>query len=232
MVLPLDRLIVPLQDALFPAFSRWQDDRERLARVWLRVYRVVSVVVLPSMVGLAIVAPDFVHVVLGEKWHEATPVLQILTAVAVVQSLGLLGQRVLTALDRTRTIFYFTIVECALTIPAFAIGLRWGIVGVATCYSIVTIPLYLWYTKLTIGALGVTIRRLLGAIRGVLVATAVMGCVCLVVRILLVDADAAAWIRLVGVSAVGALVFAAVTYVAQPEVVGELRDLRRREASQ
>ena len=228
MFLPLDRLIIPIQDTLFPAFSRWQDDRERLAAVWLRVFRVIAVIVVPAMVGLAIVAPDFVHVILGEKWHTAVPVLQILCAVAAVQSLGTLGQRVLTAIDRTKTILAFTIVETAATIPAFAIGLHWGIVGVATCYSLVTIPLYLGFLTLTIRALGVSVLRIFRSIGGVLLATALMAAACLPARLLLVHAGQAPWLRLAVVVLLGSAVFSGVTLLAQPEVARELRSLRGR----
>jgi O-antigen/teichoic acid export membrane protein len=180
------------------------------------------------MAGLAVVAPDFVHVVLGERWHNAVPVLQILCAVAAIQSVGMLGQRILTALDRTRTILVFTIVECAVTVPAFAVGLHWGIVGVATCYSIVTIPLYLGFLGLTMRALHVTLAAVLRSIRGVLLATLVLAAVCLPVRIMLVHAGQAPWLRLLAVALLGSVVFAGVTMVAQPEVVDEFRALRRR----
>lgn len=228
MFLPLNRLILPIQETLFPAYARWQDDRQRLADIWLRVLRVVAAIVLPAMAGLAIVAPDFVHVVLGERWHNAVPVLQILCAVAAIQSLATLGHRILTALDRTRTILIFTIVECAATIPAFAIGLHWGIVGVATCYSIVTIPLYLGFLGLTVRALPISVMRVLQGLGGVLLATTAMVAACLPARLLLVGEGAAPWLRLTGVAFLGIVVFGVAIAIVQPALIGELRALRRK----
>ena len=48
VLMPLVRIILPLQDALFPAYSRWQDDKERLSAVWLRIARVVAAVRRPG----------------------------------------------------------------------------------------------------------------------------------------------------------------------------------------
>ena len=71
ILLPIQRLFVPIQDTLFPALSRIQDDRPRMGSLWLRVIRVVGAVVAPCMLGLIVVAPDFVPVVLGDHWLDA-----------------------------------------------------------------------------------------------------------------------------------------------------------------
>ena len=103
MLLPIAQLTSPLQAALFPAYARVQRDEERVASIWLRVTTVVASLVAPAMVGLAVVAPDFVHVVLGQRWAAAAPVLRILAIVVLVDSISSLGQRTLQAMDRART---------------------------------------------------------------------------------------------------------------------------------
>ena len=100
ILVPFSRIAAPLQQVFFPAFSQMKDDRERLADVWIRATRMVGLVSIPSLIGLAIVAPDFVQVVLGPRWAEAIPVIQILALVGVIQSLQTLSGEVLLALDR------------------------------------------------------------------------------------------------------------------------------------
>ena len=46
------------------------DDRERMADVWIRATRLVGAISVPALVGLVIVAPDFVQVVLGREWER------------------------------------------------------------------------------------------------------------------------------------------------------------------
>jgi O-antigen/teichoic acid export membrane protein len=63
MTLPLSRAIMALPDVLYPALARLQDDPRRLGETWLRVNRMASGLIAPALLGLAAVAPDFVHVV-------------------------------------------------------------------------------------------------------------------------------------------------------------------------
>ena len=136
MLAPFNQIAGPLQQVLFPAFSRMQDDRERLADAWIRVTRLVAAIAMPALIGLVIVAPDFVAVVLGERWDAATPIIRILAWVGLIQSLQHLNGDVLYALDRAGTFLRFTIVWAIASLCAFVIGLQWGIVGVAACYAI------------------------------------------------------------------------------------------------
>ena len=69
MLLPLERIAAPVNEVLFPAFSRLGDDTRRIARAWLRANRLIAAMSLPAMAGLIVVAPDFVEVVLGSQWH-------------------------------------------------------------------------------------------------------------------------------------------------------------------
>ena len=227
MLVPLGRLILPIQDVLFPAYSRWQDDQARLARVWLRVVRVVAALVCPMMIGLTIVADDFVRVVLGHRWALAVPVLRVLAPVALLQSLAALGDKVLSALDRTRLILRFRLIECAVTVPAFAVGIHWGIVGVAVCYAIATTPLQLVYVGLTCRALGTSMLDFVRSFTGVAEATAAMAVACVAAKLALTAASAGAFQRLGVEIVLSAVVFTAICRFRQPEVVDEIRSIRR-----
>ncbi len=46
------------------------DDRERMADIWIRATRLVGAISVPALVGLVIVAPDFVDVVLGQRVED------------------------------------------------------------------------------------------------------------------------------------------------------------------
>ena len=59
MLMPLSRIAQPVVEVLFPAMSRIQDDRERMASMWLRANRLIGAISIPAMVGLMIVAPEF-----------------------------------------------------------------------------------------------------------------------------------------------------------------------------
>jgi O-antigen/teichoic acid export membrane protein len=62
---------------MFAALSRVPDDLKRLGDAWLKSIKLSSALAVPAFVGMLVVAPDFVRVVLGERWSEAVPVLQL-----------------------------------------------------------------------------------------------------------------------------------------------------------
>ena len=175
MLVPFSRIAAPLQQVLFPAFSRMQNDRAALASAWVRVTRLVGALSMPSLVGLVIVAPDFVAVVLGERWADAAPVIQILALAGLIQSLQTLNGEILMAVGRANVLFRFTIVWFVGTLGAVAFGIQWGIVGVATCYTVVIALIEPLNAYLTARALGVPVSRFFGALGGVAQATVAHG---------------------------------------------------------
>ena len=54
------------------------DDKERQKRVFRKMVRFTAFIAFPVMLGLALVAKEFVEVVLGTKWLECIPLLQVL----------------------------------------------------------------------------------------------------------------------------------------------------------
>ena len=226
MLLPLTQLISPLQGALFPAYSRVQSDEKRVASIWLRVTTVVASLVAPAMVGLAVVAPDFVHVVLGQRWAAAAPVLRILAIVVLVDSISSLGQRTLQAMDRARIVLNFSIVGMIFTVASFVIGLHWGIVGVAAAYACVAIPIAIAFSYVTARTLSVPFVRLASAVRGVFEATSVM-LAALVLASLSLDGASPA-VRLALMVLLGTLVYIPLCAWRVPLLRVELDGIRRR----
>ncbi len=231
MLLPFTRLTMPIQDTLFPALARMQDDRLRLANVWLRINRLVGAVVIPSTLGLIVVAPDLVDVLLGKRWHEATPVLQVLAPVGLWQSLTGLGGRVLTALGQTRTLFSYSVLTLVTSFPAFVIGLHWGIVGVAACYAIVNLPVQLAFARRASAAVDISLGTFLQNLWSVTQASLMMIFAAGLVRLLLVDAGIPPPVRLILVIFVGVAVYVPSLAWRAPEVIAELRSLRRSRAA-
>jgi O-antigen/teichoic acid export membrane protein len=228
MLAPIQRITAPLVEVLFPAFSRIQDERERIASLWLRAIRVVGTITIPGMVGLVIVAPEFVRVVLGERWEAAVPVIQILAVVGLMQSLQGMNSGILQACDRAGTLLRCAILTVVLSLLAFAVGMAWGIVGVAAAYAIASCiaePYYAWQTMRTIGVGNVAYLRNLG---GVAAATVGMAACVLATRELLLPESLPAGARLAIMVAVGTLSYLPLWAWRAPEVLAEFRGVLRR----
>lgn len=62
----------------YPVLAKIQDDDAQLIAAYRRMLRMSTFVVFPLMAGLAVIAKSFVLCVLGDKWAEMVPLLQIL----------------------------------------------------------------------------------------------------------------------------------------------------------
>jgi O-antigen/teichoic acid export membrane protein len=69
-------LIMPMNRAALPTYSKLAEDRAALGAAYLSAAGLVALLVMPLIVGLAAVAPMVVAVLLGPQWHEVGPLDQ------------------------------------------------------------------------------------------------------------------------------------------------------------
>ena len=136
MLVPLEQIGGPMAEVLFPAFSKMQDDFARLRAAWLRAVRVLAAIVAPAMALLIALAPDIIPVVFGEKWKSAVPIVQLLAFVGLQQSLMRFNSSVLQAVGRADFLLRYALISATVCIAGFAVGLHWGVTGVAAGYTI------------------------------------------------------------------------------------------------
>ena len=160
LMLPVRQLSAPAGNVAIPAFSRLQDDPERFARYYLRALGLIIWITAPIFGFLFVAAKPVIALVLGAKWGEAAPVFQILVVSA-------LGQLLLES-----TIWLFVsrgqsgrLLKLLLTIfpiiaGSFALGLPFGIKGVALCGSLVLVTILPWILKFTFRGTHLTLKRL------------------------------------------------------------------------
>jgi len=111
---PVERINSLISRVAFPAFSKVQDNRELLGRWFIRLVRFLALVNAPILICLAITAPWFVPVVLGDTWLSIIPLVQILSFYALFRSLTSTGGSVLLAIGRADYTFYWNV--CLLLI--------------------------------------------------------------------------------------------------------------------
>jgi O-antigen/teichoic acid export membrane protein len=225
MLVPASKLGGPLQRVFSPAFSRIQDQPERIAATWARVARLLAAISVPALGGLVVVAPDFVPLVLGSHWDAAVPVVQILAWVGIVQAVQVINMDILLARGRSRTMFRFALVVTTAHLTAFAVGLHWGIIGVAAAYAISTTLVEPSQTVLAARALGVSPMIFVRAISGVFVAAIGMCLAVWALRGFLVDAGVGAEGRLALCIVAGVVVYGVLVLWRVPELLTELRGL-------
>jgi O-antigen/teichoic acid export membrane protein len=179
MMLPVLRFSQVLAGVLFPALSRLQEDLEKLKQSWFRASRTLAAFTVPLMLGLIVLAPQFVHVVYGQKWLPVVPLLQVLTMSGIFQSLGLLNSTVLLALGETQLRLKLTFYSVGLAVVAFLVGLPYGAFGVASCFAVMNIATETFFLIKTLECVGSSYVQYMRNLSSVVTAAIVMSLVLL-----------------------------------------------------
>jgi O-antigen/teichoic acid export membrane protein len=219
ILIPLGRIALPIQEVLFPAMARMQDEAERLRHAWLRASVVTAAIAAPMLAGLVIVAPDFTRVVLGSRWLSATPLIQIMSIVGLAQVLQATGWSAFAARNKAFRQLRYSIVATTINVGGFALGLHWGLKGIAICYATTSTVLFIAYTSMTLALIGSSWIEYLRAMRGIAVATAVMAATALGVRSMLLTGHVAAPVRLVVCIVAASIVYVSVVLLVDRRLV-------------
>jgi O-antigen/teichoic acid export membrane protein len=225
MFVPVMRVAQPVQDVVFASFAKLQNDRDRLRDAWMRGTVLIFSLNAAAFLGMFVVAPDFVPVVLGEKWHAAIPVLQFLSLAGVSQSVQSLNWPTMQSLGRAGTSLRLRLFSVPLTIFAFAAGLHWGVVGVAALYALARVITLLVSVFVTCRAIGFPLRRFAERIGGVAGHCIAMTLVVYAARIGLIDAGLSQAPRLFLLVLIGMVVYGGIISWRDPGLVRELRGL-------
>lgn len=137
MLKPLQYISRAVGNVLFPAFSSIKNDKSRVRRAYTKVIRSISTITFPMMVGLLMVSREFILTIYGEKWSPAIILLQILSLVGAIQSIGTTVANIFLSQGRSDMMFKWGVFASAIVTSAFFIGAYgWGLIGVAVSYLI------------------------------------------------------------------------------------------------
>lgn len=124
--LPTRETTTPLMTTIFPAFTRFVDDKARLASAYTNAQGLITAVALPLGVGLAIIADPLVRLLLGQKWLPAVFMIQVLAPVFAFQTIGTLAAPLAMAVGRPRLLFKRDVQSLVCRIPLILTGLYFG----------------------------------------------------------------------------------------------------------
>ena len=136
MLYPLQNVSSVISKVMFPAFSKIKNDIDKVSQNYLKMVKVISLITFPLMLGLLVVAPEFIKVIYGSKWEPVVILLEILCICGMVQSISSTTGNILLSQGRADLYLKLGIMGTIFTIAAIVFGLQWGIYGVAIFYTI------------------------------------------------------------------------------------------------
>jgi lipopolysaccharide exporter len=187
VVKPVFELNPILTRVAFPAFAKKQGDDDALGRGYLEVIRLIGFIVIPTMAAVAVLAPVFVPVFLGDDWHASIVLLQILSIVGVTRALTSPVGDLILAKGRPDLSFKLnTLLLIAMAI-AILVAVHVGVVAVAITSSVVNVVDLVIFMLVVTHLIGLGPPRYWTALRSTLFNTFVAAVAMLGVRLLLVS---------------------------------------------
>ena len=184
--IPGDKAMEAVNRVSFPTLSRLQTEPAQFNTVYERILRMLALYGFLVAWGLAAVAPEFVHVVLSDKWRLAVIPLAMLSIVAPIRMLTAFQATVNTTAGFPQAATRVLTLTSLLLPAGIVIGARVnGINGAAISWVVVCPLLFLLSTFLTCRVTHRTMRQNLRQILIPLIAGGCMLAVTSLVRVVL-----------------------------------------------
>jgi PST family polysaccharide transporter len=136
-----------LSQVAMPTFAKLQQELEKLRNAFYTVTELTSFLAFPAFIGVAVLAPELIKVLFGEKWSSSIPVIQILSVVGIMHAIGYPQSAVIVAMGKPSWQLQMNCLNAITNFVGFALAVRWGIVAVAAAYSIracLFLPIGFW----------------------------------------------------------------------------------------
>ncbi len=226
MISPLTKINPVITNVAFPAFSVIQDDNSRMRRGYCKAIKYISMVSFPILVGMLVVAPEFIRLVYGAKWESSTIVLQIFCLVGVSKSLGNPVGSILLAKGRADIGFYWNIFTVIMVSIAVIVGVNWGIVGVAVAILTLQIPFFFIIQPIVNRLINLTFSQYFKAIQSPFLCSVIMLAGISLLQLSLGNINML--FHFIMTVSVGAIIYTVSYYVNDREVFIELKSMLKR----
>ena len=129
----------------YPAFRRVRDAGEPLGPPYLRVVAAYTGVTWPAMAGIAVLAQPIIHLLYGERWMAAAPLLGWVALSQLCYVAIPLNADLPVLLGRTKSLLRRTVLETVTSVLLLAVAAPFGLIWVAVsrfAHGLVFIALY------------------------------------------------------------------------------------------
>jgi O-antigen/teichoic acid export membrane protein len=198
-----------------PAFSRLQDNESELRSTYLHSTGLTAMVTAPLFVGLAVLSRDVVLLLLGEKWLPSVPVMQIITVIGFLTSIGYYNQSIMLVHNKPQWQTKLTLLYAVTNILAFFAFTRFGLVYTALAFAmraLLLFPISVWCAlKLT----STRAREYIAVLMPSLLSSLVMALAVIGARQVLHDVPVG--VRVIALVSTGAVIYAITLFFTMPK---------------
>ena len=125
---------MPFSQVSLPALARLQDDLPAFGKAYLRIVGVSAALAFPAIIGFAVLAPDAITLLYGDRWAESAKIAQVLGLMAVPFTINYFAGPALAALGRSGTLAKIAVLQLTLTIVLSLLAAPFGLTAIAAAY--------------------------------------------------------------------------------------------------
>lgn len=122
-----------IQSVSFPALSEIKDDDQRLKNAYRKLVQATTYLTALMMFGLAATADNFILGLIGPKWADAIPYLQLLSIVGIFYPLHYINLNILVIKGHSGTHLKLEFLTKLIAVPALLTGFFFGIKPMIVC---------------------------------------------------------------------------------------------------
>jgi lipopolysaccharide exporter len=139
-VIPSSEVAIAVSMVVFPSYSLLQDQPGRLRESFEKVLQVAAMICMPIGFGILAVAPEFIRIILGERWQEIVLIMQVLSIMGIAKALEGTTNSLLMAVGRPGWLMGFSALQlCLLAAILYPFISWWGIHGAAIAVTLTAI---------------------------------------------------------------------------------------------
>ena len=111
----------PINNVLFPVLADVQNDKEKVKNITRRSIKTSCYVIFAAMAGLAAIAPVFTYVLLGARWTESIPFMQIMCIIYALHPVSTANLQAIKAVGRSDLYLVLEIIKKAIGISVLVV---------------------------------------------------------------------------------------------------------------
>lgn len=175
----------PITYVMTPALSALQSEPEKYCKYYKQALAFLAFCHMPTIAYFVVFSDSIITVILGQKWIQTAPILQILAIGSLFEAVVSTTGIIMVTSHKTHEYLLLGAINAVLLIAAFAIGVTWGAIGVAgaiMAFSFVSLPLVVWFS---LRGTPILASQFYEAISLPLLATVIMSCCLFAIQFLL-----------------------------------------------
>lgn len=129
-----------------PVLTQVRDDQDRYRQVFRKMLRFVSFISFPAMLGMGLIAKEFLLIVGGEKWVDSAILLSMLSIYGAFFPITTLYSNLTISQGRSNINFWCTVTICVIIWAGLILLHPWGLKAMVSFFIIVNILwLLVWH---------------------------------------------------------------------------------------